>query len=181
MYARLYSFSSQVSEIVIHPSYDPNLFDSDLAVLKLVEKVKISRSVSPVCLPRTQGGEVTAEQAYVTGWSISGDARTHVIELYDVTRCERQYTERGLSNIITVNMLCGRKRPVGSGTICPVKEGEIVLLPSHPLMGSDVSDTEWELLGLASLGNDVQECNSNVFTAYTRVACFKNWIAKNIK
>ncbi|KAK3510172.1 hypothetical protein QTP70_026760 [Hemibagrus guttatus] len=57
----------KVSEILVHPSYDSTGFDSDLALLKLVEKARISEFVSPVCLPRLQGGELTVNQAYITG------------------------------------------------------------------------------------------------------------------
>ncbi|KAF5906580.1 inactive serine protease PAMR1-like isoform X1, partial [Clarias magur] len=57
----------KVSDILVHPSYDSTGFDSDLAILKLAEKARISEFVSPVCLPHLQGGELTVNQAYITG------------------------------------------------------------------------------------------------------------------
>ncbi|XP_060767322.1 inactive serine protease PAMR1 isoform X1 [Neoarius graeffei] len=181
----------KVSEILIHPSYGSIGFDSDLAILKLVEKARISEFVSPVCLPRLQGGELTANQAYITGWSAarkheihSQVAQTGMIELTDVLQCERQFAKQGLHNSITDNMLCGRQHPISSSRVCPARSGGIILVPTapqHRRAEESVSESSWELLGLVSFGYNLQNCNPHLYTAYTRVANFKNWIENNIK
>uniref|UniRef100_W5K8I5 Inactive serine protease PAMR1 n=1 Tax=Astyanax mexicanus TaxID=7994 RepID=W5K8I5_ASTMX len=177
----------QVSEVLVHPNYDPDVFDSDLAVLKLLDKAKISEFISPVCLPRMQGGEVTAQQAFITGWSAphqhhgptaepgSRVAQTGVVELADVAHCERQYSQQGIPVSISDNMLCGRQHPTSPSTVCPSRTGGVVLVPDGE------SDPVWELLGLVSFGYDLQKCNPGLYTVYTRVTNFKNWIEKNIK
>ncbi|KAK3527969.1 hypothetical protein QTP86_013084 [Hemibagrus guttatus] len=180
-----------VSEILVHPSYDSTGFDSDLALLKLVEKARISEFVSPVCLPRLQGGELTVNQAYITGWSVAKKHETHsqvaqtgTIELTDVLQCERQYAKQGFANSITDNMLCGRQHPISSSTVCPARSGGIILLPTapqHRRAKENVSETIWELLGLVSFGFDVENCNPRLYTVYTRVGNFKKWIENNIK
>ncbi|XP_066513794.1 inactive serine protease PAMR1-like [Hoplias malabaricus] len=195
---------SEVSEILVHPNYDPDVFNSDLAILKLVDKAKISEVISPVCLPHIQGGEVTAQQAYITGWSVAAQqepppdtdsevARTGLVELADVAHCEKQYAQEGIPITISDNMLCGRQHPLSSTTVCPARTGGIVLLPtgigttygSLPLdqrtIEESASDTNWELLGLVSFGFHLQNCNPGLYTVYTRVANFKDWIEKNIK
>lgn len=77
--------------------------DSDLAMLKLVDKARISECVSPVCLPYWQGGEVTTKQDFLTGWRVAGQhrahtdseaARTRLIELADVVKCEGQFSKQ---------------------------------------------------------------------------------------
>ncbi|KAG7315209.1 hypothetical protein KOW79_021297 [Hemibagrus wyckioides] len=68
----------KVSEVLVHPSYDSTGFDSDLAILKLVEKARISEFISPVCLPRLQGGELTVNQAYITGCANSMEKQVEV-------------------------------------------------------------------------------------------------------
>ncbi|XP_026869623.2 inactive serine protease PAMR1 [Electrophorus electricus] len=193
----------QVSEILVHPSYDPNMFNSDIAILKLLHKARITEFVFPVCLPHVQGGEVTTKQAYITGWPAadlhdpspdtdSEVAHTGVIELGNVAQCERQYAQQGVPISITDNMLCGRQHPISSTIVCPAKTGGIVLLPSDSQMRSmslpehrrveeAVSEPSWELLGLVSFGYNLQSCNPGLFTVYTRVANFKNWIERNSK
>ncbi|XP_076853669.1 inactive serine protease PAMR1 isoform X2 [Brachyhypopomus gauderio] len=194
----------QVSEILPHPSYDPNTFDSDVAVLKLVGKARISESISPICLPRVRGGEVTAKHAYITGWPAggqhdpnpdtdSGTARTGVIELSDVALCERQYAQQGVPISVTDNMLCGRQHPISPTIVCPTRTGGIVLLSSDGQMSltsfpdqrRETEDTvprpSWELLGLMRFGYNLQSCEPGRFTVYTRVANFLNWIERNIK
>lgn len=171
----------------MNPNYDSARFDSDLAILKLVEKVRISEVVNPVCLPRLQGGGLTVNQAYITGWSVarkhetqSQVAQTGMIELTGVLRCERQYAIQGLPNRITDNMLCGRQHPISSSTVCPARSGGIILVPSGP-QHRQAEDSVWELLGLVSFGLNLQKCNPHLYTVYTRVANFKYWIENNLK
>lgn len=193
----------QISQIFIHPNYDPHVLDSDLAVLKLADKARISEYVSPVCLPYRQGGEVTAKQAFLTGWPVAGQdrahtdseaARTGLIELSDVVKCERQFSKHGVPISMTDNMLCGRQHPLSPSMTCPSETGGIILslsADSQPTLGleplppssrSEDADSHhaWELLGLVSFGYDLQGCNPDLYTIYTRVANFKNWIEKNI-
>lgn len=183
--------SLQVLEILVHPRYDSSGFDSDLAVLKLVEKARINEFISPVCLPRMQGGELTVKQAYITGWSVarkqetqSQVAQTGMIELTDVLQCERQYAKKGLPNSITDNMLCGRQHPISSSTVCPARSGGIILVPTVPQdrRGDEsVSESIWEPLGLVSFGYNLQNCDPHSYTVYTRVANFKKWIENSMK
>ncbi|XP_067293549.1 inactive serine protease PAMR1 [Pseudorasbora parva] len=192
----------QIAQIFIHPNYDPHVLDTDLAILKLVDKARISEYVSPVCLPRLQGGEVTTKQAILTGWPVTGPhkahtdseaARTGLIEIADVMKCEKQYGKQGVPISMTDNMLCGRQHPLSPSMICPSETGGIILSPSadsqltlgpetfHPSRAEDTdSHHSWELLGLVSFGYDLQDCNPDLYTVYTRVANFKNWIEKNI-
>nr|XP_017212577.1 inactive serine protease PAMR1-like [Danio rerio] len=192
----------QIAQILIHPNYDPHVLDSDVALLKLADKARISEYISPVCLPRLQGGEVTATQAFLSGWPIADQhglmtdseaARTGQIELADVVKCESQFGKHGLAVSMTDNMLCGRQHPLSSSMICPSETGGIVLSPSDEskiTSNSQVIDSSkaddadshhsWELLGLVSFGYDLQGCNPDLYTVYTRVGNFKNWIERNI-
>uniref|UniRef100_A0A672LCI1 Peptidase domain containing associated with muscle reration 1 n=1 Tax=Sinocyclocheilus grahami TaxID=75366 RepID=A0A672LCI1_SINGR len=161
----------QIAQILIHPDYDPYVLDSDLAMLKLVDKARISEYVSPVCLPYRQGGEVIAKQAFLTGWPVAGQHRAHtdseatrtgLIELADVVKCERQFSKHNVPISITDNMLCGRQHPLS-------------------LRAEDTdSHHAWELLGLVSFRYDLQGCNPDLYTVHTRVSNFKNWIETNI-
>ncbi len=178
------------------------MLDSDLAILKLADKARISEYVSPVCLPRLQGGELTAKQAFLTGWPVASQHRAHtdsktaqtgLIELADVVKCERQFSKHSVPISMTDNMLCGRQHPLSPSMICPSETGGIILslsADSQPTLGlepfppsrSEDADSHhvWELLGLVSFGYDLPGCNPDLYTIYTRVANFKNWIEKKI-
>uniref|UniRef100_A0A4W5LNW3 Inactive serine protease PAMR1 n=1 Tax=Hucho hucho TaxID=62062 RepID=A0A4W5LNW3_9TELE len=190
----------RVASISIHPNYDPLVLDSDLAVIKLLDKARIGEKVLPLCLPDTQGGEVTSREGLVTGWAPLPDprigedeqARVGVQHLADVVPCEQQYARKGVPVSVTDNMLCGRQRPNYSpSNICPADTGGILILPSQtgsaqdPSLGSpegrDKSKGDWRLLGLVSFGYDQGECDPDLFTVYTHVANFKDWIESHMK
>ena len=42
----------EVEKVYVHPEYSPIGFFNDIALLVLLNKIKISRDVNPVCLPR---------------------------------------------------------------------------------------------------------------------------------
>lgn len=201
---------AQVAAVLIHPNYNSAGPDSDLAVLKLLDKARISERVMPVCLPRLQGGEVTAQQGYAIDWSLPGDraqrtaavsAQTGLVELSDVVQCERQYSHNGLPVAVTDNMLCGRQHPLSPTPVCYSATGGVIVAqsrpsprsPSLPLLSgaataardssshSDSDEGVWELLGLVSFGYKQRKCSPELYTIYTRVNNFKDWMEKNIK
>lgn len=170
-------------------------------MLKLLDKARISELVMPVCLPSLQGGEVTAQQAYAIDWSLPKDTaqrtaavstQTGLVELSDVMQCERQYSHNGLPIAVTDNMLCGHQHPLSPTKVCYSVTGGVVVAqsprsPRSPslshLSGDGGSDSEgvWELLGLVSFGYEQRKCSPEIYTIYTRVNNFKNWIEETIK
>ncbi|XP_066557144.1 inactive serine protease PAMR1 isoform X2 [Amia ocellicauda] len=180
----------RVSTILVHPNYDPLVLDSDLAMLKLLDKARINEKVLPICLPSAQGGEITALKGYVMGWSILSElsppdnetTRVGPIQLADVVECEHQYAQNGLSVSITDNMFCGRELPHSFSNICPSDTGGITVLPSSSTTPDSQGDAKvvWQLLGLVSWGYD-RPCSPQLYTVYTRATSFKDWIEKNMK
>uniref|UniRef100_A0A674DI29 Inactive serine protease PAMR1 n=1 Tax=Salmo trutta TaxID=8032 RepID=A0A674DI29_SALTR len=190
----------RVASISVHHNYDPLVLDSDLAVIKLLDKARIGEKVLPLCLPDTQGEEVTSREGLVMGWAPLPDpwigeeerARVGVQHLADVVPCEQQYARNGVPVSVTDNMLCGRQRPdYGPSNICPADTGGILILPAQtgstqdPSLaspgGQNMSKGEWRLLGLVSFGYDQGECDPDLFTVYTHVANFKDWIESHMK
>lgn len=43
-----------VAQIVLHPDFQPDSYDSDIALVRLSQKVELTELVQPVCLPRLQ-------------------------------------------------------------------------------------------------------------------------------
>ncbi|XP_034542652.1 inactive serine protease PAMR1 [Notolabrus celidotus] len=194
----------RVGSIAVHTNYDPYILDSDIAVVKLFDKARIGEKVSPLCLSDSQGEEVTMGQGLVTGWSPLPDsnlglderARVGLVHLADVVPCEQQYARNGVPVSVTDNMLCGSQKPdYGPSNICPSDTGGILVLPAHsdnqaiydqrPSVGLTQVQKEskglWSLMGLVSFGYDQGECNPDLYTVYTHVANFKDWIESNLK
>ncbi|XP_037308316.2 inactive serine protease PAMR1 [Pungitius pungitius] len=194
----------RVASVIVHPNYDPNVLDSDIAVVKLLDKAKIGEKVLPVCLSDSHGEEVTSEQGLVTGWSTLPDsslgpdekARVGLVYLADVVPCERQYARNGMPVSVTDNMLCASHKPdYEPSNICPSDTGGILVLPAlsenqagrdqKPSVSSGQMRGEsrglWRLMGMVSFGYDQGECDPDLYTVYTRVANFKDWIESNMK
>ncbi|XP_029288979.1 inactive serine protease PAMR1 [Cottoperca gobio] len=193
----------RVASIAVHPNYDPNILDSDMAVVKLLDKARIGETVLPLCLLDSQGEEATTEQGLVTGWSPLPDsslgpeekARVGLVHLADVVPCEQQYAHNGLPVGVTDNMLCASQKPdYEPSNICPSDMGGILVLPAlsenqasnkqKPFLSTQVQGESkglWRLLGLVSFGYDQGECDPDLYTVYTHVANFKDWIESNMK
>lgn len=182
-----------MASIAIHTNYDPNILDSDIAVVKLLDKARIGEKVTPLCISDSQGDEVTSGQGLVTGWSpltdasLGPDERARVghVRLADVVPCEQQYARNGVPVSVTDNMLCASQKPdYVPSNICPSDTGGILVLPA--LSEDQTTNNQrhkglWRLLGLVSFGYDQGECNPDLYTVYTHVANFKDWIQSNMK
>ncbi|XP_042609241.1 inactive serine protease PAMR1 isoform X4 [Cyprinus carpio] len=184
----------RVSSITLHPNYDPLVLDSDVAILKLLDKARIGEHVLPICLPDAHDRVEDSRQRMVTGWSLlpdqkAGDAekaRVGRVILGDVVQCEQQYASYGVPISVSENMLCGQQ---GSGAeqsnICPADTGGILILPpvstdSRLTPPHGQGSQEWKLLGLVSFGYDSLNCNPELYTVYTHVANFVSFIEENM-
>ncbi|TKS73256.1 Inactive serine protease PAMR1 [Collichthys lucidus] len=194
----------RVASIAIHPNYDPHILDSDIAVVKLLDKARIGEKVVPLCLSDSLGEDVTSGQGLVTGWSPMPDsslgpdekARVGFVHLADVVPCEHQYARNGVPVSVTDNMLCASQKPdYVPSNICPSDTGGILVLPA--LSENQATNNQrsspgftevkgentglWRLLGLVSFGYDQGECDPDLYTVYTHVANFKDWLESNMK
>lgn len=192
---------------MVHPNFEHVTLDSDLAVLKLLDKAKISEHVLPVCLPKVQGGEVTAQEAYATEWTRAHDARplvslythstqTKPVELRDAIQCEREFAQRGAhTTMITDNMLCVVNKDSRPDGLCHTVAPGITVIPSvassntpitSTLLSSNTEKPEdsnivWDLLGLESFNYERENCHREFYSAQTRIVNFRDWIEKNMK
>ncbi|XP_072526077.1 inactive serine protease PAMR1 isoform X2 [Salminus brasiliensis] len=187
----------RISSITVHPNYDPLVLDSDLAILKLLDKARIGEHVLPICLPDAQGAADNSllMRGMVTGWSLIPDprakdserARVGTVMLGDVVHCEQQYAQYGVPISVSENMLCGRQDPGASpSNICPAETGGVLILP--PASSPDPATSllpnptqEWKLLGLVSFGYDSLDCNPELYTVYTHIANFLDFLDGNMK
>ena len=60
--------SIDVAQIVLHPNYDSDSSDNDIALLKLSSPVSFTDYIRPVCLAATDSVFNNATDSWVTGW-----------------------------------------------------------------------------------------------------------------
>ncbi|KAK5935664.1 hypothetical protein CgunFtcFv8_021006 [Champsocephalus gunnari] len=188
----------RVSDILVYPDLY-SAPDSQVAVLKLRDKAKISERVLPVCLPNVQGGEVTAFEAYTSRWILPNDhlsgntpsSQTRLVELVDVTQCEREFAEgRAHTTMISDNTLCVMRKSNPQKPCSSVIPGITTMpavltstsgdLPGHKET-QGASGSDWQLLGLESYSYKEENCHQQTYTVQTRIANFRDWIEKNMK
>lgn len=191
----------QVSDIIVHPDFY-SAPDFNVAVLQLKDKAKISDRVLPVCLPKVQGGEVTAQRAFASRWILTNrhrhlsrhtpSSQTKLVELSDFARCEGQFAQgRAHTAMISDKTLCVIRMPSSPPITCPSVIPGLTVVPSVFSSTTDVlsgrketeeaSGVDWQLLGLESSSYEEKNCHQPTYTVQTRVATFREWIEKNMK
>ncbi|NXT19408.1 PAMR1 protease, partial [Syrrhaptes paradoxus] len=179
----------RISAIIVHPNYDPILLDSDIAIIKLLDKARISSRVQPICLSSSHDLTSSTEdlKIMVTGWKVLADIkdpgykndtiRMGVVRMVDSLLCEQQYEENGIQVSITDSMFCAEQDHTVFSNICPAETGGIAAVS---LPGKASPELRWYLMGLVSWGYD-KTCSLELYSGYTKALPFKDWIEKNLK
>ncbi|XP_021257911.1 inactive serine protease PAMR1 isoform X3 [Numida meleagris] len=179
----------RISAIIVHPNYDPILLDSDIAVIKLLDKARISSRVQPICLASSHDLTSSTEdlKIMVTGWKVLADIkdpgykndtiRMGAVQMVDSLLCEQQYEDNGIQVSITDSMFCAKQDHTAFSSICPAETGGIAAIT---LPGKASPELRWHLMGLVSWGYD-KTCSLELYSGYTKVIPFKDWIEKNLK
>ncbi|NXB66631.1 PAMR1 protease, partial [Struthidea cinerea] len=179
----------RISAIIVHPNYDPILLDSDIAVIKLLDKARISSRVQPICLSSSHDLTSSTEdlKIMVTGWKVLADVkdpgykndtiRMGVVQMVDSLLCEQQYEDNGIQVSITDSMFCAKQDHTAFSNICPAETGGIAAIT---LPGKASPELRWHLMGLVSWGYD-KTCSLELYSGYTKALPFKDWIEKNMK
>uniref|UniRef100_A0A8B9YH28 Inactive serine protease PAMR1 n=1 Tax=Bos mutus grunniens TaxID=30521 RepID=A0A8B9YH28_BOSMU len=181
--------SLRISAIILHPNYDPILLDMDIAILKLLDKARMSTRVQPICLaaPRDLSTSFQESRITVAGWNVLADSRSPsykddtlrsgVVRVADSLLCEEQHEAQGIPVSVTDSMFCAGRDPTAPSDICTAETGGIAAV-SFP--GRASPEPRWHLVGLVSWSYD-KTCSHSLSTAFTKVLPFKDWIERNMK
>ncbi|XP_075358576.1 inactive serine protease PAMR1 isoform X3 [Mycteria americana] len=179
----------RISAIIVHPNYDPILLDSDIAIIKLLDKARMSSRVQPICLSSSHDLTSSTEdlKIMVTGWKVLADIkdpgykndtiRMGAVRMVDSLLCEQQYEDNGIQVSITDSMFCAKQDHTAFSNICPAETGGIAAIT---LPGKATPELRWHLIGLVSWGYD-KTCSLELYSGYTKALPFKDWIEKNLK
>ena len=155
-----------VSQVIVHPSYDPNTDENDIALLHLTAP---SAAGTPVPLYLDSAGPLAGTPAVISGWGTtsfngagSNDLRAATV---DVLAGPGQACGSYGSGFVPATMLCAGKAAGGVDS-CQGDSG-------GPLVVS--VDSQWRLAGVTSFG---QGCAEAAFPGvYTRVSAYVDWLS----
>ena len=163
--------SYSVDEIIIHPNYNTNTYNNDIALLKLNNPISFNSNRQPIMLicdeQISMGAQNTGVMATITGW---GETETNN---YNGTLQVAQVPITSTSNYgwgqIDSDMIMAGY-PSGGYDTCQGDSG-------GPMVVRDIDDTEWMLVGITSWGNGCAE--PGYPGVYSRVSYFLDWICTN--
>uniref|UniRef100_A0A3B3UHX3 Zgc:165423 n=1 Tax=Poecilia latipinna TaxID=48699 RepID=A0A3B3UHX3_9TELE len=151
--------------IIVHPDYNSNTNDNDVALVQLSAAVTFTDYVQPVCLAADGSVFPSGLDCWVTGWGTLSTAQT--LQEVDVpivsnSKCSDSYS------VLTNNMLCAGLSSGGKDS-CQGDSG-------GPLVTKNV--TVWVQAGVVSFGRG---CAQAGFPGvYTRVSNYQTWINSQV-
>uniref|UniRef100_A0A3Q2PQC6 Peptidase S1 domain-containing protein n=1 Tax=Fundulus heteroclitus TaxID=8078 RepID=A0A3Q2PQC6_FUNHE len=166
LYAQSYYWQS-MSQIIIHPDYNPGTSNNDIALLKLSQPVNFTSYISPVCLAASNSTFSSGVNTWITGWGNIGTplpSPQNLMELevpvVENSQCNSSYG----GNIITDSMICAGLQEGGKDS-CQGDSG-------GPMVSKQCG--RWIQAGIESFGRGCAE--PNIPEVYTRVSQYESWI-----
>ncbi|CAF1079587.1 unnamed protein product [Brachionus calyciflorus] len=171
-----------VSKIIIHEKYSKYSVNNDIAILKLIQSVNISSTVSTICLPihKKELKNSYYKNLITSGWgstdgensplSLSEDLKQTLLTIHDDKYCLKNFPFFEIKT-----MYCGSfKNSSLYSNICYGDSG-------GPLFYSE--NNKWILYGITSLLMTINEtliCDPSKPSFFSSVSGFLDWIANNL-
>ncbi|XP_032678014.1 trypsin-1-like [Odontomachus brunneus] len=149
-------------------------FDNDIALLRLNERVPLSDTIRPICLPSMLDNQYEGTKAIASGWgTLQEDGKPSCflqeveVPVMSLQACRNtSYSPRMISD----NMLCAGYLE-GKKDSCQGDSG-------GPLI-AEREDKKYELIGVVSWGNGC--ARPGYPGVYTRITRYMDWILNNSK
>ncbi|KAK2820323.1 hypothetical protein Q5P01_023282 [Channa striata] len=165
--------SRSIERAIVHPNYDSNDQNNDIALVKLSSPVTFTDYIRPVCLAASGSMLSSGAASWVTGWgnTVEGDSLPHPQTLQEVEvpvvgnrQCDFLYG----GSAITDNMICAGVLSGGKDS-CQGDSG-------GPMVSTQGS--VWVQSGIVSFGLGC--ARPNLPGVYTRVSRYQSWIKSHI-
>ncbi|KAL5291645.1 hypothetical protein ACFFRR_010819 [Megaselia abdita] len=154
-------------QIIVHPLYNPNEITSDVALIRLNQKLEFSDYIQPARLPERNRFQTFANSpAVLSGWGKVKDIGSVV-----------QHLQYGYVSILDLNecMAYYNIKEYDNGNICLNTKDSNVSSCNGDSGGPLVSTMTGELIGVTSFGS-IFGCAGGAPTGYSRVTHFRDWI-----
>jgi len=166
-----YQQTRRALEVHVHPKYDSDTADYDLALIKLESKVQLNERVRTACLPGPNTDFPVGTNCTISGWgTLEEDGYGPVIlqqaqvPLASKEDCEKAYEKEGEQ--LTPRMICAGEAK-GIIDSCQGDSGGPLVCPK--------GDT-WYLVGATSWG--VGCARRGLFGVYSDVKVMRQWVDK---
>uniref|UniRef100_A0A6I8NWI8 Transmembrane serine protease 6 n=1 Tax=Ornithorhynchus anatinus TaxID=9258 RepID=A0A6I8NWI8_ORNAN len=169
--SRASEVSFKVSRLLLHPYYEEDTHDYDVALLQLDHPVVRSPVVRPLCLPAPTHFFEPGLKCWVTGWGAlrEGGSFSNTLQKVDVQIVHQDLCDEAYRFSITPRMMCAGYRK-GKKDSCQGDSGS-------PLVCKEPSG-RWFLAGLVSWGLGCGR--PNYFGVYTRISRVLDWIKQEM-
>ncbi|XP_036705984.1 mannan-binding lectin serine protease 1 isoform X2 [Balaenoptera musculus] len=162
--------SLNVKQIFLHPLYNPNTFENDMALVELLKSPVLNDFVMPICLP--QGPSQEGAMVIVSGWGkqfLQRFPETLMeieIPVVDHRICQEAYTP--LKRKVTRDMICAGEKEGGKDACAGDSGG--------PMATLDTERGQWYLVGTVSWGVDCGK--KDRYGVYSYIFHNKDWIQR---
>ncbi|NXG09241.1 TMPS6 protease, partial [Sakesphorus luctuosus] len=159
--------SFKVIRLFLHPYYEEDSHDYDVALLQLDHPVIISPLIQPICLPAPSHFFEPGLHCWITGWGAlkEGGHISNVLQKVDVQLIQQNICSEAYHYMITPRMLCAGYYK-GKTDACQGDSG-------GPLVCKQPSG-RWFLAGLVSWGMGC--AHPNHYGVYTRITQVLGWM-----
>ncbi|NXI40464.1 TMPSC protease, partial [Galbula dea] len=161
-----------IRRIILHPEYEKEVFENDIAIFELAAAVQYSDYIQPICLPpaHLHPGLDNETKCFVSGWGRTAEQgkpsavlQEAQVEIIPSSVCG---SSEAYGALVNDNMICAGSQAGGTDT-CQGDSG-------GPLACYHPRTKRHYLLGIASFGVG---CGRRRFPGiYVRVAQYKGWI-----
>lgn len=163
-----------IDKIIMHPGYDADSANNDMALLRLKKKASINKFVRPACFPDASVNFSPGEECYITGWGAlkTGGSSPRILQqakipLVSQTECIRAM---GKSDI-TRSMFCAGYDNKKIDSCQGDSGGPLVCKKRNTATGEDV----WYHWGVVSWGIDC--ASPGYYGVYSSVHTMGQWVS----
>lgn len=162
--------SFSVSQVIPHPSYNPNTTDNDIALLKLSTAANLIAGQVEIISLNQNGSLADGTLATVTGWGTTseGGSIASVLQEVDVPLVSNATCNNSYGGI-TDNMICAGYASGGKDS-CQGDSGGPLVVPDGN--GGSVH------AGVVSFGNGC--ARANYYGVYARTSRYIDWISQYV-
>uniref|UniRef100_A0A668TNF0 Peptidase S1 domain-containing protein n=1 Tax=Oreochromis aureus TaxID=47969 RepID=A0A668TNF0_OREAU len=160
--------SRNVAKIILHPNYDSETYDNDIALLRLSSPVRFTDYIRPVCLAASGSVFNNGTDSWVTGWVALPFPQT-LQEVEVPVVGNRQCNCLNGVGTVTDNMICAGVLAGGKDS-CQGDSG-------GPMVSKQGS--VWVQSGIVSFGFGC--ARPNLPGVYSRVSRYQSWIKSRIR